>query len=120
MDANRAIRRLMFSAVAFVASVITLGVVTAPDDAPNRPPSAPGTVSSYSHDQLQRDATMTQQMSTPNADTDSQYHANDGQLDRSQSAGYVARTARRACRTRARPRPALPDWLPPSGLARPR
>ena len=90
MDTNRRFRRLMFSAAAFFASVITLGVVTAPDDAPSRPSSVPGVVSSYSHDQLQRDATMTQQMSTPNANTDSQYHANDGQLDRSQSAGYVA------------------------------
>lgn len=56
----------------------------------SRPSSAPRAVSSYSHDQLQRDATMTQQMSTPNANTDSQYHGNDGQLDRSQSASYVA------------------------------
>jgi len=32
---------------------------------------------------------MTEQMSTPNANTDSQYHAGDEQLERSQSAGYV-------------------------------
>ena len=90
MDPNRVVRKLMFVAVAFFASVITLGVVTAPDDAPNRPASTPGVVATYSHDQLQSDANMTQQMSTPSANTDSQYHANDGQLDRSQNAGYVA------------------------------
>ena len=90
MDTNRAMRRLKFSAAAFFASVITLGAFTAPDGTPDRPAPAPGPASSYSHDQLQRDARMTQQMSTPNANTGSQYHANDGQLDRSQSAGYVA------------------------------
>lgn len=32
---------------------------------------------------------MTQQMSTPNANTDSQLHASDGQLERSRNLGYV-------------------------------
>ena len=90
MDPNRVVRRLLFVTVAFFGSVITLGLVTAPEDAPNRPAQSPGIVATYSHDQLQSDANMTQQMSTPNANTDSQYHANDGQLDRSQNAGYVA------------------------------
>ena len=90
MDPNRVVRRLLFVTVAFFGSVIALGLVTAPDDAPNRPTPTAGIVAGYSHDQLQSDANMTQQMSTPNANTDSPYHANDGQLDRSQSAGYVA------------------------------
>jgi hypothetical protein len=90
MDSNRLVKKLLFVTVAFFGSVITLGLITAPDDAPNRPASTPGIVATYSHVQLQSDANMTQQMSTPNANTDSQYHRNDGQLDRSQSAAYVA------------------------------
>lgn len=90
MDPNRAVKKLMFVTVAFFGSVITVGLVTAPDDAPNGPTSSWGTAATYSHDQLRRDANMTQQMSTPNPNTGSQYHANDGQLDRSQNAGYVA------------------------------
>ena len=89
MDPNRAIRRLMLLAAALVASVVTLGALTAPAGTPNRSPSAPDVTSSFSHGQLQRDTSMTQQMSTPNVETRSQYHADDGQLHRSQNAGYV-------------------------------
>jgi hypothetical protein len=89
MDSTRALKRLLFVAVAFFGSVITLGVVTTPDDAPSRPATRPAVVAGFSHDQLQRDADMTQQMSAPSANTGSQAHRNDGQLDRSQSPGYV-------------------------------
>jgi hypothetical protein len=90
MDPMRALRKLLFVAVVFFGSVIALALATAPDDAPSRPASTSGAVATYSHDQLQVDANMTQQMSTPNANTGSQYHRTDGQLERSQSAGYIA------------------------------
>ena len=87
MDANRILKTLLIVAVAFLGLVITVGVVSGPDDTTSGRSNVPAV---YSHDELQRAANMTQQMSTPNANTDSQYHANDGQLDRSQDAGYVA------------------------------
>ena len=88
MDSTRVLKRLLFVAVAFFGSVITLGALTTPDDAPD--PARPAAVAGIPHDQLQADADMTQQMSAPNANTGSQAHRNDGQLDRSQSPGYVA------------------------------
>ena len=90
MDSTRALKRLLFVAVAFFGSVITLGVVTAPDDVPDRPATRRAVVAGSSHDQLQSDANMTQQMSAPSANTGSQAHRNDAQLDRSQSPGYLA------------------------------
>lgn len=89
MDADRTLKRLLIVAVAFLGLVITVGVVSGPGDATRGPSSPPAAGTSYSHDELQRAANMTQQMSTPNANTDSQYHAGDEQLERSQSAGYV-------------------------------
>ena len=83
------LKKLLFVAVAFFGSVITFGVITAPDDAPKRPATSSAVVAAYSHDQLQGDSNMTERMSIPNADTDAQYHRRDGQLDRSQSPGYV-------------------------------
>ena len=88
MDPNRVVGKVMLVVVAFFALVITLGLVTATGDPAGRP--APAIGAGYPHDQLQSDANMTQKMSTPNANTDSQYHRSDGQLGRSQSAGYVA------------------------------
>jgi len=90
MDSTRALKRLLFLAVAVIGSVIILGVVATPDDPANGPPTSPAVVADSSHEQLQRDADMTQQMSAPSANTGSQAHRNDGQLDRSQSPGYVA------------------------------
>ena len=87
MDANRILTRLLIIAVAFLGLVITVGVVSGPDDTTNGRSSGPAAV--YSHNELQRAANMTQQMSTPNANTDSQYHAGDEQLQRSSSTGYV-------------------------------
>lgn len=89
MDSTRALKRLLFLAVAFFASVITLGLVTAPDDETNGPATRPSAVSSYSHNELQRAADMTDQMSAPSANTGSQAHAGDEQLQRSQDPGYV-------------------------------
>ena len=91
MDGLRVIKRSLVVMGVSLASLLTVGVFTAPDDEPGDPPSRrPTTGASYSHDQLQGDANMTQQMSTPNAATGSQTHARDGQLARSQDPGYLA------------------------------
>lgn len=88
MDANRTLKRLLIVALGFVGLMITVGVLSGPDDPTGGRPSSPAVV--YSHDELQRAANMTQQMSTPNANTGSPYHAGDEQLQRSLSnAGYV-------------------------------
>jgi len=90
MDSMRAPTKLLFVALAFLASVVALALATSKDGAGNRPASTSGAVATYSHDQLQADANMTEQMSTPNAATGSQYHVRDGQLARSQDSVYVA------------------------------
>ncbi len=78
-----------------VAPAFTLGAIaglaslTAPDDPGAPRPATPAASSVYSHDILQSDADMTQQMSAPGANTSSQFHREDGQLARSQRPGYV-------------------------------
>jgi len=89
MDANRALKMLLIAAVALVGSMVTVGLVSGPGDTTSGPSTPPAAGSGYSHDELQRSADMTQQMSTPNTNTDSQYHAGDEQLERSQSSSYV-------------------------------
>ena len=89
MDANRALKRLLIVAVVLVGSMVTVGLVSGPGDTTSGPSTRPAEGPGYSHNELQRAADMTQQMSTPNANTDSQYHAGDEQLERSQSTGYV-------------------------------
>lgn len=84
MNAERFGKRLAIFAVLFFAGIIALGLATEPQGTsgvPSRP--APG--ASYSHEVLQQDALMTQQMSTPDAPV----HRNDAQLQRSQDPGYV-------------------------------
>ena len=71
----------------FLGSVVALQAFYATDDT-GLVPRGPAVVSS-SHETLQNDADMTQRMSTPNADTGSAIHRSDGQLERSQSSGYV-------------------------------
>ncbi len=88
MDAERAIKRLGIFGVLFFAAVITLGVASQPDD-PSRGPTRSVWGSAYSHETMQRDAGMTEQMSTPNADTGGASHRDDAQLERSRDAGYV-------------------------------
>jgi hypothetical protein len=90
MDSARALKRLLFLAIAFFVSVVMLGVAITPDDTNNGPTTRPATVSVYSHDELQRAADMTEQMSAPGANTGSQAHADDEQLQRSQDPGYAA------------------------------
>ena len=93
MDGERVIKRSVVVMGVSLASLLTVGVITAPDDEPGDGPSrrpGAGAVAGYSHDQLQGDANMTEQMSTPNAATASQSHTRDAQLARSQDPGYVA------------------------------
>jgi hypothetical protein len=88
MDANRALKRLLIVAVVLVGSMVAASLVSGPGDTIG-PSTRPAAGAGFSHNELQRAADMTQQMSTPNANTDSQYHAGDEQLGRSQSTGYV-------------------------------
>lgn len=89
MELTYRFEKWLLVSVSFIVSMIVLGLATAPDHASNTPPARPAAVTEYAPDQLQRDANMTQQMSTPSANTGSQYHRNDEQLVRSQSPGYV-------------------------------
>lgn len=88
MDAERTIKRLSTFGVLLFAAIIKLGLASQPDD-PSGGPTRPASGTAYSHDTLQQDAGMTEQMSTPNASTGGSSHQNDAQLRRSQDAGYV-------------------------------
>ena len=85
---TKSLRRLIVAAVLFFGGVLTLAAVSEPDGgaASQSRPSYSGT---YDHDQLQRDAQMTQNMSAPNANTDSQYHRDDEQLSHSSDPAFV-------------------------------
>ena len=85
---TKSLRRLFITAVLFLGGVLTLAAVSEPDNGAGLP-SAPSYSGAYDHDQLQRDAQMTQNMSTPNANTDSQYHRNDVQLSHSRDPAFV-------------------------------
>ncbi len=93
MDGLRVIKRSLAVMGVSLGSLLVVGMITAPDDrpddAPNRSTTA-GATSGYSHDLLQIDANMTQQMSTANANTGAQSHLRDGQLARSQDPSYLA------------------------------
>lgn len=85
------LKRLMVAAVVFFASVVTLAALTAPDD-PRSTPSTGGSpvATGYSHEDLQADANMTQQMSAPNAS--GPMHPDDQtnqMLERSQKPAYL-------------------------------
>jgi hypothetical protein len=85
---TKSLRRLTITAVLFFGGVLTLAAVSEPDGGA-RTPSPPAYSGTYDHDQLQRDAQMTQNMSTPNANTDSQYHRDDVQLSHSSDPAFV-------------------------------
>jgi hypothetical protein len=77
-------RKVLIATTLFFGTVIGLGLATEPDGTPTRtgPNSASG---AYSHEVLQRDAEMTQRMSTPNADGPMQRGTvRDAQLEHSQ------------------------------------
>lgn len=84
-----AFSKWLLVATLFFGSVIALGLLNEPDERPTAWTGGSPAASGYPHEDLQSDANMTQQMSTPNANTDSQYHGNDAQLERSQNPGYV-------------------------------
>ena len=84
-----AFRKWLIVATLFFGSVVAAGLLSEPNDRPAGSTGGSPAPSGYSHEDLQSDLNMTQQMSTPNANTDSQYHTNDAQLERSQDPGYV-------------------------------
>jgi hypothetical protein len=53
----------------------------------SKPPASVTAI--YSHEVLQSDADMTQQMSAPSANTSAQFHRDDEQLVRSQNSAYL-------------------------------
>lgn len=75
--------------VSAVVVFVGLGLATTRDDRPDRAPTSPGTTYGYTHEELQLDTNMTQQMSTANAETGSQSHRRDAQLAQSQDPNYV-------------------------------
>lgn len=84
MNVERFGKRLAIFAGLFFTGILALGLANEPQGGSGVPArQAPGI--SYSHEVLQQDALMTQQMSTPNAPV----HNNDAQLHRSQDPGYV-------------------------------
>ena len=85
----RAIRWISVLLSMLVVTMVAVGVAEQGDGSSRSP--RPAVSSAYSHDALQPDANMTQQMSTPNANTDSQFHRADGQLDRSKSSSAYVR-----------------------------
>lgn len=89
MDADRALKRLLIGSVGFVAAIVTVGAFTAGDVGGDASARRPVPVSSFSHEELQRASAMTLDMSRPNADTGSQFHAGDEQLARSRSDAYL-------------------------------
>ena len=85
---TKTMRRLIITAVVFFSGMFTLAVVTEPDGGAGTP-SRSSYSGVYNHDQLQRGAQMTQNMSTPNANTDSQYHRGDEQFGHSSDSAFV-------------------------------
>jgi hypothetical protein len=84
-------KRLIIVAIVFFALVVTLAALTAPDN-PGSTQSTGGSpvATGYSHDDLQADAAMTQQMSAPDA-TGPMHRDNhtNSQLQRSQNPAFL-------------------------------
>ena len=72
-----------------LGTIVGLASLTAPDDPAAPRPATRVASPAYSHELLQRDADMTQQMSAPAANTSSEAHRGDGQLARSQNLDYL-------------------------------
>lgn len=82
-------RRLLIAVTLFFGSVVGLGLASEPDAAPPRAATSSGNAG-YPHELLQRDADMTQRMSTPRADGPMQRGlVRDVQLDHSRKPGFV-------------------------------
>lgn len=85
---TKALRRLIIAGVVLFGGMLTVAAVFEPERDAGAP-SRPAYSGTYDHNQLQRDAQMTQNMSAPNALTDSQYHRNDEQLSHSSDPAFV-------------------------------
>ena len=85
---TKATRRLAVAGAVFFGGVMALAAATAPDGGTGGQPP-PAYVGVYDHDQLQRDAQMTQNMSSPGASTEAQYHRGDEQLRHSSDPAFV-------------------------------
>ena len=71
-----------------LGTIAGLASLTTPDDpAGSKPPASVS--ATYSHEVLQSDADMTQQMSAPSANTSAQFHRDDQRLVRSQNSAYL-------------------------------
>ena len=82
-------KKLLIVTALFFGTVIGVGLASEPDATPARAPTTSGS-STYSHELLQQDATMTQRMSTPTADGPMQRgDVRDTQLDHSQDPAFV-------------------------------
>lgn len=82
-------KKLLLVATLLFGTAFGLGLASEPDGTSTKATTISGG-STYSHELLQRDATMTQRMSTPNADGPMQRgEVYDAQLDHSQSPGFV-------------------------------
>lgn len=89
MDSERTFMKLMVAVVVFFGSVAAIGAMSTSEDGAGTPPGGASTGSGYTHEELQNAASMTQQMSAPDANTGSPGHNGDEQLARSGSPGYV-------------------------------
>lgn len=85
---TKSLRRLIITAALFFGGVLTLAALTEPDNGPGTP-NPPTYSGRYDHDQLQRAAEMTQNMSAPNANTGAQYHLGDDQLSHSGDPAFL-------------------------------
>ena len=89
MNEARVLRRLLVTATLFFGLIITVGLAAEPDTRPAPAPSS-ASGSGASHEVLQRDADMTQRMSSPTADGSMQRgQVRDEQLDHSQNLAFV-------------------------------
>ena len=82
-------KKLLIAATLIFGAMIGAGLTSDPASTPSRPAIASDS-STYSHELLQRDANMTQRMSTPTADGPMQSGVvRDTQLDHSQDPAFV-------------------------------
>jgi hypothetical protein len=85
---TKTLRRVIITAVVLFGGMLTVAAVSEPARDAGAP-SQPAYSGSSDHNQLQRDSQMTQNMSTPNAHTGSQYHRDDEQLSHSRNPAFV-------------------------------
>ena len=80
--------RLVVGPALTLGTIVALASLTTPDDpAGSKPPASIS--ATYSHEVLQSDADMTQQMSAPSANTSAQFHRDDQQLVRTENSAYL-------------------------------